>query len=564
MFRFADPTYLYWLIAIPVIALIWILMARSQRQALKRFGDKELVRALMPDVSRWRPTAKGCILLTALALAIIMAARPQMGIRTKTEKRVGIETIIALDISNSMLAEDVTPSRLQRSKMMVENLIDNFTDDKVGLIVFAGESFVQLPITNDFVSAKMFLSNISPSMIETQGTDIRGAIDMATHSFTQQEEVGRAIIVITDGEDHEGGAIEAAQEAKERGMNVFVLGVGSTSGAPIPMQGRRDYIKDNTGSVVMSALNEQMCKDIAMAGGGAYIHVTNNSSAQKLLNAELDKLAKSEMASGTFSEPNEQFQIFAIIILVLLIVEICIFERKSMRFRNIRLFEGKKGRTMTAIALLMLSTTAFAQSDRQNIREGNREFRKGNYAESEVAYRKAVEKNKKNGVATFNLGTSLFLQRKDSAAVAALEQAAQLETNPYRKAQAYHNIGVACQSHKMYGEAIEAYKQALRLNPHDDTTRYNLALCKKQQQDQQDQQQDQQQQDQQQQEQEQEQEQQQQEQQQQQQQQQQENEMSKENAEQLLNAAVQREKATQEKMEQQQQQNSRRRLEKNW
>ena len=232
MFRFEDPIYLYLLLLIPVLVLIRWWMVMIQRKRLRRFGDLELVRQLMPDVSRFRPLVKFCLLLAALALLIVMLARPQMGTRISQEKRTGIETIIALDISNSMLAEDVAPSRLDRAKMMVENLVDHFTNDKIGLIVFAGEAFVQLPITSDFVSAKMFLSSIEPSLIETQGTDIATAINMATHSFTQEEGVGKAIIVITDGEDHEGGALEAAQEAKDKGMRVYLLGIGSTKVLP--------------------------------------------------------------------------------------------------------------------------------------------------------------------------------------------------------------------------------------------------------------------------------------------------------------------------------------------
>ena len=292
MFRFEDPIYLYALVVIPVLAFIRWWMVIRQRKQLRRFGDMELVRQLMPDVSRFRPLVKFCLLLTALALMIVMLARPQMGTKISHEKRTGIETIIALDISNSMLAEDVAPSRLDRAKMMVENLVDHFTNDKIGLIVFAGEAFVQLPITSDFVSAKMFLSSIEPSLIETQGTDIAAAVTMATHSFTQEEGVGKAIIVITDGEDHEGGAMEAAQEAKDKGMRVYMLGIGSTKGAPIPVAGSHDYMKDNTGATVMSALNEDMCKQVAEAGGGAYIHVENNSTAREQLKHGPDQLAK--------------------------------------------------------------------------------------------------------------------------------------------------------------------------------------------------------------------------------------------------------------------------------
>ena len=226
MFRFEDPKYLYLLAVIPMLILIYFFTLRSQRKRLLKFGDFDLVKRLMPDVSRWRPQTKFWILLTALSLLIVMFARPQMGTKITNEKRVGIETIIAVDISNSMRAEDVQPSRLERSKMMVENLVDNFTDDKIGLIVFAGDAFVQLPITSDYVSAKMFLGNIDPSMMDMQGTDIASAIKMASNSFTQQDGVGKAIIIITDGESHEGGAVEAAAAAKKKGMHVFVLGIG--------------------------------------------------------------------------------------------------------------------------------------------------------------------------------------------------------------------------------------------------------------------------------------------------------------------------------------------------
>jgi Ca-activated chloride channel family protein len=338
MFRFESPIYLYLLAVIPLLMAIRWLMMRQQKKRLRKFGDPELVRQLMPNVSRFRPMVKFYLLLAALALFIVMLARPQLGTKISHEKRTGIETIICMDISNSMLAEDVTPSRLDRAKMMVENLVDHFTNDKIGLIVFAGDAFVQLPITSDYVSAKMFLSNIDPSMIPTQGTDIAGAITMASHSFTQQEGVGKAIIVITDGEDHEGGAMEAAKAAKDRGMNTYVLGVGSPDGAPIPV-GNGDYLKDNMGQTVMTGLNEEMCRQLADAGSGAYIHVDNNSRAQEQLDKELDKLAKKEISSTIYSDYDEQFQAVGIIILLLLILEVCILEIKNPRLKNVSLFK---------------------------------------------------------------------------------------------------------------------------------------------------------------------------------------------------------------------------------
>ena len=567
MFRFEDPIYLYALVLIPVLALIrWWMMLR-QRKRLRRFGDPQLVRQLMPDVSRFRPLVKFGLLLTALALLIVMLARPQMGTKISHEKRTGIETIIALDISNSMLAEDVSPSRLDRAKMMVENLVDHFTNDKIGLIVFAGEAYVQLPITSDFVSAKMFLSSIEPGLIETQGTDVAAAVNMATHSFTQEEGVGKAIIVITDGEDHEGGALEAAQEAKEKGMRVYVLGIGSSKGSPIPIPGTSDYMKDNSGETVMSALNEDMCKQVAAAGGGAYIHVENNSNAQEQLNRELDKLAKKEISSTVYSDFDEQFQAVGILVLLLLIAEICILEIKNPHLRNIHLFNRKK--TVTLLLLLMTVAAAHAQSDRDYVRRGNQQFRAGKFAEAEVDYRKAIERNAKNPQALYNLGNALLAQKKDSAAVEQFQQAAKLETNPRRRANAFHNIGVVCQGHQMFGEAIEAYKESLRNNPDDDETRYNLELCKRQQKQQQQNQQnkdnkdnkdkqdkdkkkDQDKQDQQKQQDDQK------------KQQEQKPQMSKENAEQLLNAAMQEEKNTQQRIKKAQHQKQNRRLQKNW
>ena len=568
MFRFEDPIYLYLLVLIPILALIRFVSYRNQRKRLRKFGDPELLMQLMPDVSRFRPSVKFWVLLGALALLIVMLARPQLGTKISHEKRVGIETIIAMDISNSMLAEDVVPSRLDRSKMMVENLVDHFTNDKIGLIVFAGDAFVQLPITSDYVSAKMFLSSISPSMMASQGTDIARAIDMATHSFTQEEGIGKAIIVITDGEDHEGGALEAAKAAKDMGMRVYVLGVGSVNGAPIPISGTGDYMKDRTGNTVMSALNEDMCKQVAQAGGGAYIHVENNSAAQQQLDNELDKLSKKETSTTVYSEFDEQFQAVGILVLLLLIIEICILDRRNPLLKNLSLFK----RVLLIISLISCFSplTSNAQTDRQYIRQGNKLFHSGDYPNAEVSYRKAIEKNPKNPQAVFNLGNALMAQKKDSAAVVQFESASKLETNPLRKAKAFHNMGVVCQSHKMYGEAIEAYKSALRLNPADDETRYNLVLCKHQQQKQQQNQQQNQQgnnddkkddkkdqkQDQQ--------KDQQKDKQDDKKQEQQKPQMSKENAEQLLNAAIQNEKQTQDKLKKAQQQPQRRSTLKNW
>lgn len=311
---------------------------RKRKKQLAKFGEPALLKQLMPDLSSARREVKFWLMISIIALLAVMLARPQMGTKISQEQRQGIEVVIALDISNSMKATDVIPSRLDKSKMLIENLVDNFTNDKVGLIVFAGDAFVQLPITSDYVSAKMFLQNIDPSLIAAQGTNMAEAIELSSRSFTKQDKIGRAIIVITDGEDHEGGAEKAAKEAKKNGMRVFVLGVGSPKGSPIP-DGNGGYMKDNTGREVMSALNEQMCKQIAQAGGGAYIHVDNNNVAQRQLDNEIAKLQKGDILNVVYSEYDEQFQAVGILVLLILVIETIILESKNPLLKRIKLFK---------------------------------------------------------------------------------------------------------------------------------------------------------------------------------------------------------------------------------
>lgn len=553
MFRFEDPIYLWLLLLVPVLVLVALLGHRKRKKQLKAFGEPELLKDLMPDVSAYRPWVKLGLAVFAFALLVVMLARPQMGTKITHEKRNGIEAVIAIDVSNSMMAQDVVPSRLEKSKLLIENLVDHFTHDRIGLVVFAGDAFVQLPITTDYVSAKMFLQNIDPSLVATQGTDIAKALNLSMRSFSQQKDIGKAVIVITDGEDHEGGALEAAKAANDKGVRVFILGIGSTKGAPIPLQ-EGGYLTDRNGQTVLTALNETMCKEIAQAGKGTYIHVDNTNDAQEKLNDELAKLQRADTQAVIYSEYGEQFQAVCIIVIILLIAEILILDIKNPKLRNIHLFGSKK--PMTMLLLLIVPTLAFAQSDRHFIRTGNKLYRNQNYPKAEVEYRKAMSQNGSNAHAVYNLGNALMMQQKDSAAIVQLENAGKMEANKTRKAMAYHNIGTICQRHQLYGDAIKAYEEALRNNPNDNETRYNLALCKRLNKNNKEQQKQQQQQQQK--------EQQKEQKQKEKQQPKPKEQMSKENAEQLLNAAIQDEKATQQRLKKATQQPSRRTVEKNW
>ena len=342
MFRFENPQYLTLLLALAVLVLLHYYAMYRQKRNLRRYGDPELLKDLLIDVSKVRPELKFWLSIAALACFIIALARPQYGTKIETRERQGIEAIVCLDVSNSMMAQDVKPNRLDKAKMMLSNMVDGMKDDKVGLVVFAGQAFTQLPITSDYVSAKMFLETISPQMIAVQGTDVAAAINLAMRSFTQQENVSRAIFLITDGEDNEGGAVEAAKEAASRGVRVYILGIGDPAGAPIPMPGSNQYITDEEGNVVVSKLNEDMCREIAQAGNGSYIYVDNSSSAQEKLSEQVDRLAKAKMESQIYSESDEQYQGFIILGLIFLLMDIFIMERQNHRIQISKLLRRKE------------------------------------------------------------------------------------------------------------------------------------------------------------------------------------------------------------------------------
>ena len=339
MFKFANPNALFLYILLLVIVAVYFYANYRRKNALRKYGDPELLSAMMPEVSTQRSQIKLWITFVAICFVVLLIARPQFGSKVETVKRQGIETVIALDISNSMLAEDIAPNRLEKSKNIISRLVDGFEDDKVGLIVFAGDAFIQVPITSDFISAKIFLESINPGLITRQGTNIKAAIDMATRSFTSREGVGKAIIIITDGENHEGGAVEAAKSAAEKGMVVYVMGVGSLEGSPIPAGRSGDFRRDKEGNVIVTKLSEAMCQEIAVAGNGMYIRIDNTGNAQKILQKEIDKLAKADVETSVYSEYDEQFQVMAWIAFILLLIELLIMTKKNPRLKGFNLFE---------------------------------------------------------------------------------------------------------------------------------------------------------------------------------------------------------------------------------
>lgn len=340
MFRFANPEYLYLLFVLPVMVAAFIFLNIRKLKDVKKLGDLGLVKRLMPELSLKRSYLKFWLIFVAVIMGIIVAARPQFGTKVEKLDKKGIELVIAIDVSNSMLARDVEPSRLAKAKQILTRIIDERKNDKVAIIVFAGEAFVQLPITTDIQAAKIFLDNINTSLVPIQGTVIGSAINIAMNSFTSDKEVDKSIILITDGEGHDDNAVEMAGKAAEAGIQINVVGIGTVEGGPIPIsENSNDMKKDSGGNVVKTALNEEMCKEIAQAGKGMYVRADNSNNALKSLQAELDKLQKKSTEDITYSDYDEKFQFFAWAMLILVIIEVCIFDKKNRLFRNVRLFK---------------------------------------------------------------------------------------------------------------------------------------------------------------------------------------------------------------------------------
>ncbi|MGN0086367.1 MAG: VWA domain-containing protein [Alloprevotella sp.] len=335
MFRFASPDYLYLLLVPVVLAVVFVMANIRVRSRMRRLGERRILAGLVDGSSKSRPVVKFVLLETALVLLTLALARPQMGLREEKSAKSGIEAVFCLDVSNSMLATDVQPNRMTRAKITVTNLIDRMREDKIALNVFAGEAYPQLPITSDYVSSRLFLDAISTNVVTLQGTNIAAAIELATHSFTENTKVGKAIVIITDGEDHEAGAKEAAEAAAKAGMRVFVLGVGTPEGAHIPTE--EGLLTDETGQPVTSRLNEEMCREVAEAGKGTYARIDNSDRAFRQLQSEFEKMQKSSSVTA-YSSYNEQFRAFALLAFVLLLAELFIFETRNSWLGRFRIF----------------------------------------------------------------------------------------------------------------------------------------------------------------------------------------------------------------------------------
>ena len=492
MIYLAQPLYLLLILLIPLMYIAYWLMRRWRKRRIARFGDPDLVSSLAPLV----PRRKGWLKLTLISLALLFfaigMARPQLGAILKEKQVRGAEIMVVLDVSNSMLAEDYSPNRLERAKLAISKLVDELQGDRIGLIIFAGESFVQLPVTSDYVSAKIFLSSITTESVPVQGTAMGEAIRTAIKSFTSESENSRAIILITDGENHEDDPVAAARDAVDMGARVFCIGVGSPEGKPIPVDG--ELLKDKDGNIVVTRLDEATLKEVASAGKGLYVRAGNTEFGLNPVIDEIRSLDEKDFQSVVFEEYDEQYMYFFAIALIFMLIEFMISDTRNRR----SLFGSGKG--MVAVLILMLASPVMlqAQSDRSEVRAGNRDFRKGEFREASLDYKRALVEDSTSITAKYNLGNALYRTESYSEAELYLKGLGDSlkSVSPSRASDCFHNSGNLALKQKKYQEAVDAYKESLRLEPDNFETKSNLAYAQKMLKEQQQQQQNQNQQDQ--------------------------------------------------------------------
>ncbi|MGN1214163.1 MAG: VWA domain-containing protein, partial [Bacteroidaceae bacterium] len=453
--------------------LVLLFLYNKKRDAKKilKLGDPDKVRSLRTGISNKLSGVKYWLMLAALSLVIIALSRPQLGTRLKTDYKNGIEIVIALDVSNSMLAQDVSPTRLDKAKSLISLLCDRLKNNKFALVVFAGNAYLQVPMSADNVSIKMFLDAVSPGMIATQGTSLAQAIDISTRSFSNQKDVKRAVVVFTDGEDHEGGIDDAISQLKSNNVKLFLLGVGSPDGGKI-IAGN-DYLRDINGQVVVTRLNETMCKEIASKAGGQYIRLDNSGTAQKQLVDELADIQSSSLESSSYEEYNELYCWLLIIALCLMVIDVVL----SLGIKLSFIFNAKN-KTLLFLLGLCVATTAAAQSQTKILtHKGNNAFNNKKDSLAIIYYKKAAGIDSTFYKARYNLGNTYLRQGKPNEAMIEYKGASYANTSKLLKKAMYHNMGLIYYMSGQYDKAIEAYKKALRTQPNDDRTRYNLALA---------------------------------------------------------------------------------------
>ncbi len=478
-FQYGYLLNLLWLI-IPLFAVVAYYM-RWQLKTEKSVFKSNIVNHILPHRNALQDRTKLSLFFMSIVFLILAIANPQIGVKGEKIKGQGLDIMILLDVSNSMLAEDIQPNRISRSKFFITKFLDQLKHDRVGLVLFAGSSYLQVPLTIDFTSIKMSMPLIDPSNFPSQGTNIGDAVTMAGNTLGLTESKSKAIVIITDGEDHDQEASTAIETARKNGIKVFAIGVGEEKGAPIPV-GNGEYKKDENGNIVMTSFNRSVLENLASIGNGSFYHLGQQGDIVEDVVAELNKLEGKDFEDFDMSNFNSYFYWFALAALLLLFIE---FMLPSIDYKQF----VKNISSIGFVILFSLSATAQTKEieaqykkSRTLIRNGNSSYQNNNFDKAELNYRKALVIDPKSKSANYNLGNTLYSQQKFQESQEYYEKSIDKNDDKLSRARAYHNIGNTCFKSNQLEQAILAYENALKLNPSDMETKYNLAMAKKQQQ----------------------------------------------------------------------------------
>ncbi len=488
--QFQHTEYLIALAAIPVMLLLYSSVIKWKKNTARKIGDPLLVKQLIRDYSPSKFSFKFVLFIAAFAVAVIALANPRLPQGSTTVNRSGIDVMIALDVSKSMLAQDIKPTRLERAKQVLAKLIDRLEDDRIGIVVFAGRAYLQMPLTTDHGAAKMYLSSVSPDAVPTQGTVIGDALKMSFAAFNSKEKKYRSIVLISDGEDHDENAVTYSKTLAAEGVMINTIGIGSAEGAMISDPETNDYKRDNAGNPVITKLNEAELKSIAENGNGIYQYFTNSDEVVTNIESQLKTMGQRPITENSLINYQNLFPWFLALALIMLTAEFFISEIKKVRHKPSPVKRNKIDTISLGCLFLLSPFMTLAQKDNKLVKKGNEAYNNGQFDVAADNYKKAIEQNRENLPAQYNLGNALYKNKLPDNAVAAYDAAIQLGKLPLDKAGAFYNKGVVLQNNKKLAECIDAYKDALRLNPADEDARLNLQKALLQQKQQQQQQQE--------------------------------------------------------------------------
>ncbi len=480
MFRFEQPYYLFALLLIPFLSVLWWWWSDKMRQKIwLRWGDESAIRNLITQKKVSHKKVKNILILAALSLFSIAAANPQWGTTQKTIQQKSSDIFIALDISQSMMAQDVAPNRLERARNFLQQFLPALRGERVGLVLFAGNAYMQMPLTSDLATTLLFIKSANCDMASSQGTAIAEAIELVKKSFPKENERHKALIIISDGESHDDDAIAKVAEAHEQGLTIFTVGVGTQQGGLVPdyFGGQESYKRDSEGKPILSKLDENALSEIATVGGGSYQNIEKgNEVLTAALKNNLEKIGKYDLNVVSFEESESYFPYFIGLGLLLLGIELLL--REDL-FR--RLPKNKKSLNLSIIFLIssiFVTKNVQAQDSHLELKAGDKSYKSQRYAEAEKNYRAAIES--KNSASTkYNLGNSVYQQGRYDESTREYEVAANNSEDKSVKSKAFHNQGNAFFQEKKYDKSSEAYRKALRLQPNDSDSKYNLALSQK-------------------------------------------------------------------------------------